>query len=297
VRAAHGRIGGQQILLSERALGLLGPAREALGARALVADYGRPFVLGDLRLELFPAGHAPGAASLLCEQGGRRIVYAGPVLPRAPGALTARDAEVRPAHALCVDATFAAPHFVFPPRLEAVERAVRFAEDALARGRHPVFLVPAGVTALELLGALGHRGLGPRAHPAILRAAATFAAAGVAVPIPRRFGRHLSRGEVLLWPPEGREAAALSALASPTFAFVSGHCLDPAQHARMRADAGIALANVGDFNDLLAYVRATGATEVATVRGHAEAFAAALAKQGHDAYALGPPAQMPLFPG
>ena len=63
------------------------------------------------------------------------------------------------------------------------------------------------------------------------------------------------------------------------------------------ADAGIALSNQSGHPDLLAYIEATGAREVAVTRGFSEAFAEELRGRGLDAYALGPPRQMELFRG
>src|SRR6185295_11754176 len=83
-RAASGapraRGGGRRkILTNETTLALLGAAGERLRPHALTAGYGRPFTLGGMRIELFPSGALPGAASLLCERGGQRLVYAGPI--------------------------------------------------------------------------------------------------------------------------------------------------------------------------------------------------------------------------
>ena len=69
-RARHGR---RQILTTETTLALLGAPGARLRAHALLAGLGRPFALGELRLELFASGHGPGAASLVCEiRRGRR---------------------------------------------------------------------------------------------------------------------------------------------------------------------------------------------------------------------------------
>ena len=73
--------GRRQVLTTEVTLALLGAAGDRLKTHALPGAYGRPFSLGDLRLEIFPSGFMPGAASLLCERAGQRIVYAGPIGP------------------------------------------------------------------------------------------------------------------------------------------------------------------------------------------------------------------------
>src|SRR6185436_295296 len=109
-RRALPRLGGgrRQLLTTEVTLALLGPVGERLKAHALPAGYGRPFSLGDLRLEMFPSGFMPGAASLLCERDGRRVVYSGPI--------GAAGADARAADALCIDATFGSQSLAFPVR-------------------------------------------------------------------------------------------------------------------------------------------------------------------------------------
>mgnify|MGYP007039570412 CR=1 FL=1 len=67
--------------------------------------------------------------------------------------------------------------------------------------------------------------------------------------------------------------------------------------ARVQADVGIPLSNQSGFPDLLAYLEATGAKEVALHRGFADECAEALRARGYDAYALGPPRQLDLFRG
>src|SRR5262245_50461062 len=105
------RLGGgrrRQVLTTDVTLALLGPAGERLAAHALPGAYGRPFGLGDLRLEMFPSGFMPGAASLLCEHRGRRLVYTGPIGgPRA---------DVRAAEALCLAPALARAGLAFPAR-------------------------------------------------------------------------------------------------------------------------------------------------------------------------------------
>ena len=72
----------RQVLATDVTLALLGAPGERLKAHALPGAYGRPFSLGDLRLEMFPSGFMPGAASLLCERDGRRLLYTGPSVGR-----------------------------------------------------------------------------------------------------------------------------------------------------------------------------------------------------------------------
>src|SRR3954469_7827290 len=126
-RRALPRVGSgrRRLLATEATLNLLG--LDPSNTHALVAVPGRPFSLGGLRLEVFPSGLMPGAASLLCEREGRRIVYAGPVgQVDQPGD---GQAELRAADALCIDARFASREIAFPGRAAAEETLRALAGD------------------------------------------------------------------------------------------------------------------------------------------------------------------------
>ncbi len=284
----------QQVLLTGGTLASLGARARRYGGRTLVCDIGHPFSLGELRLELFPSGFAPGAASLLCGHAGRRIVYAGP-LWTGPTGLPLPRAEIRHADALCLDASFGAPADRAPPRAEAVAAAVQFAERALAGQRRPVLLVDPGAAAIELGLALAVRGHRLRGHPTLRACAADFSAqrCGDLTLLP--FSGTLGPGEILLVPPGARRLARVARLSDPAFALLTGPARDPALVARAGAELGIVLGDRADHAALLAYAEAVGAAEVATTGAHAEALAVALRARGHEAYALGPPRQIGLF--
>jgi hypothetical protein len=290
-RARHGR---RQLLTTDATLALLGAPGERLRAHALVAATGRPFVLGALRLELFASGHAPGAASLLCERmgdaGATRAVYAGVI---GPGDAPA----VRPAHAVCLDATFGARRFAFPAPAEALEDVKRQVQDALARGQAPLVLVDSDRSALAVAAALAEAGVPVRAARPAVQAAAAHARAGLPAPPLQRFDGRLRPGEALVWPRAAREAARLGRLESPFTLLASGWAADPAEVARVRADRGVPLTDRAGFADLLRYVEATGAREVALLRAPGDELAAALSQRGVDVYPLGPPRQIALFSG
>jgi putative mRNA 3-end processing factor len=293
---AAGGAGRHELLATEATLALLGPLGVRLRRHALPAGFGRPFSLGEARVELFPSGHLPGSASLLVEVGGRRIVYAGSVRTEAP-AFGATAAELRPADALCIDGTFGDPRFVLPPPEEALARLLTFVQESLAARRPPVLLAPPYGTAMDAAVALTGAGFALRGHRSIVAAAAAFRAAGASPPAIARFDGRLAAGEVLLWPPEAHGASLLARLVGRRLALVSGFSLDGDALAAVRAEVPIPLSNQSGYPQLLAYLDATGAREVAVFRGHAEQLAARLRERGHDAYPLGPPRQMELFRG
>ena len=134
-----------------------------------------------------------------------------------------------------------------------------------------------------------------RAHRAHRRRAAAACAACARACRPSRASRESSTAsEVLLWPPEARKSAGLVALGEFRGALVAAAAADPAALAAFGIEHGFALSNLPTFAELLAAIEATGAREVALVRGPAEAVATALRERGVDAYPLGPPRQMTL---
>jgi len=302
-RRGAGRLGGAraaargQILTTPETLALMGEAGARLRPRTLTVGYGRPFGLGTLRLELVPSGVLPGGAALACEDGERRILYAGRAR-LGPPALGSPPGEVRAAHALYLDATFGHPRFRFLTREEAEDRVRRFVRAARADGRAAVVLAAPLGPAQDLAATLRADGWKVRGHRAVVDAAAAYARAGAlaASAAPARFTGKLTREEVLLWPAGAREAAAARrALPDARVAWVSGLACDADARARVAADEAIPFANAPDFEGLLAYATATGAREIAVRNGFAEDLAAAFRARGAEAYVLAPPRQIDLF--
>ena len=287
------RAGRRQIVTTEQTLRLLGDAGDKLRARALPAAFGRPFNLGEHRIEVVPTGYLPGAAALLCESEGRRLFYLGAFCPE-PLVAGVAASEVRHADAVCVDATFGDARLVFPPRQESIASVLAFVAASLRDGRTPVLLAsPFGALPAVAL-ALAQAGIAMRAHPRIVAVLARLRGASELTPAPARFAGRVASGEVLLWPPEARDASALTTLENLRLALVSGSAADPEAVERLRVQCGFVLTNMPSAAEILAAVEATGAREVALFGGGAESLAALLCERGFDAYALGPPRQMLL---
>jgi hypothetical protein len=290
-RRALPRLGGsrRQVLVTDTTLTLLGPVGDRLRAQALVVSYGRPFALGDLRLEIYPSGHLPGAASLLCERDGRRVVYTGPI---------GEEAELRTADALCLDARFAARDVVFPKRAVA-EESLRAMASPGSAGGPPLFLIDPLSLAPLVARALSTAGLRMRAPRAVLEAIAAFrrvAPPSSTAPNVQRYAGRLADDEVLLWPAEarppalaGRAAARPRILVSPRAGVSTTEPVGPARAVRFPFG--------GDLVTLVQYVEATGASEVALWGAPDDALAEALRLRGRTVYPLGPPRQIDLFVG
>ncbi len=286
-RRALPRLGGgrRQLLATELTLALLGAVGQRLKAHALPAGYGRPFSLGDVRLEMFPSGFMPGAASLLCEHGGRRIVYAGPI--------GAEAADVRAADALCIDATYGSRAAAFPTRDQALADVGRAVREVLARGGAPVVLVDPVSVAVDVGAALAADRIGLCAHRAIVQAAIAFRRAGLPAPPLQRFSGKVAPGEALLWPAGVRAPARRAGARPPGIILVSPDAGAPASPTL--DGPRVVFPTAADFAGLERYVVATGASEVALINAPGDELAGALRARGIDAYALGPPRQIELF--
>jgi hypothetical protein len=312
--AAHRarRPGRTQILTTPETLTLMGARGERLRGRALSPGFGRPFTLGFLRLELVPAGYQLGAAALLCDTGSARVQYVGPVGLVGEDGPDAQESakepaqpetEVRRCDALCIDATFADPRFVFLRRAAAHARILAHADDARARGSAPVFVVHPFGPAQEVAVLVRRAGWRIRADHAVLEASARYQACGMDLPHMARFSGALSAGELLLtsvpYPPGRRAASDTSGGRPVRVAWLSEWAGDPGACEsgceRMGAEIGIAMSRRADFAGVLRFVAASGAREVGLLRAPSDALATELRRRRVVVYPLGPPRQIGLF--
>ena len=283
----------RQVIATRETLELLPePRRVRRGAvRALAVTTGRPFTLGDVRLELFPSGAMVGAASLLVDHGLRRIVYAGAVNTR-PG-LLAGAAEVRACDVLIIDATFA--RFRYPMAAAVLDELAAWIERVRVAGDTAVVLAPPLTVAPEVLRRLG--GLGSiRAHRAVAAAARRLARLGIELPPAPRLAGPSAAGDIVVCPPAHREAPGVADLPRARFALISGFAGDPAVAARLRVEAAFPFSEAAGGDDLLDYVAQSGARTVhllAYLAGGPD-IARTLADRGLVVRRLGPPEQLRL---
>jgi len=292
-RAKTAPLGRRQFVTTEPTLRLLGEAGARLRARTLPATFARPFNLGRHRLELVPSGFFPGAASLLCETETQRQLFLGAFCPE-PLIAGVEPTLYRRADAICVDASVADPEQVLPPRQQTLAQIRVFAEQHVRERGVPVLLAsPFGALPAVVLE-LGRAGIAMRAHRHLAAVLGRMRPLYPDLPLVPRFSGKVSEGEVLLWPPEARNASVLTTLGELHIALISASAADRAVLTALRITHGFALTNRPSISEILAAVMATGAREVALYRGAADAAAALLRERGLHAYPLGPPHQMTL---
>ncbi|HSN90356.1 MAG TPA: MBL fold metallo-hydrolase [Anaeromyxobacteraceae bacterium] len=260
---------------------------------ALPAAYRSPFGLGELTLELFPAGHVLGSAQILVTRNGTAVGYTGDLCTEPTHA--AERAEVMPCDVLVMESTFGHPRYVFPPKAETLEAVRRFVDQALSDGATPVLLGYALGKAQEILKFLSGAGYRCRAHPAVHAVNRVYESQGVALPGVRPLGPEGPEpGEVVVAPPHLARGAAMRGVRRRRTAVLTGWALDGARWFR-GVDAAFPLSDHADFPSLVAYAKATGASRVFTVHGHADDLAAALRREGLRAEPLRETRQLELL--
>ena len=284
--------GRRQILATQETLALLGRAGEAMRPRVLPSTFGMPFNLGDFRIELISSGYLPGAAALFVEGGGKSFLHVGRFCREVLWEAVI-PAEIRKAGAVCLDASFADPRIVFPPRREVLEELRDFARRA-AEAEKPVVLFVSSMAPLDVL-ATTLAPLKVRAHGALLPFLDRLSALSAHPPRVVRYAEKVAPGEVLLWPLEEWDSPRLDAFPTKVTAWVSGHAADPMRLSRPVADRAFPVSNQSSHAELIRFILETGCGEVALYNGYAETFAEALRGQGLAAYVLESPRQMNLL--
>jgi Cft2 family RNA processing exonuclease len=249
--------------------------------RLHTVGYGESVTFNDARLTAYPASHILGAAQLLIEYAGERVVYTGDIKLRAPicGALT----EVPWCDRLIIESTFGIPVYHFLEQSEARDRIRRFAGECLSDGVTPVFVGYALGRGQEIVHVLTTGGIPTAVHGAIARFVPAYEAAGYACPGWLPYQASETEGKALVVVPTLR--ANLEARGNMRMAYVSGWAaLDNARN-RLGAEELIAYSDHADFDELLKIVELSGAREVDVVHGYTEAFAHILRDRGIEARA------------
>jgi putative mRNA 3-end processing factor len=296
-----GALGHQKIVSTALTTELLralaaayGRGRRAHEPQALVTPYGRPFHLGQLSLELFPSGHALGAASLLLHHKGQTIVYAGDINLRGNPLVEALEA--RPCDVLVLPARFGQQRWALPPAEETAANLVSFVGEALGRGQNAVLLCAALGEAQEVALLLQEAGLRVQAHRRVAALCKVYQEGdGPLAPVPQ-FRGPASEPVALLWPCELRRSRSLESLKGRCTALVSGAALDAQVREGLgQLDATFALSAHADYGALLEYVRACNPGHVVLVGGTPRDLQRDLQGMGMEVELLAAREQMELF--
>jgi hypothetical protein len=273
-----------------------GRGRRAHQPQTLVTPYRRPFALGRLGLELFPSGHALGAASLKVELGGQTTVYAGHIDTRRSELIERLEARHCDLLVLPCAEQIGAP--ITEQELEA--RLISFVEGALEHLQVPVILCPPVGAAPRLVHVMAKAGIAVRVHRTIM-AVLRVSASHRRLPDLSRVRRYRGmldvarRPEALVWPVALRSSPALARLSRARLALVSAKAADPEYRAKMQCEENIVLGEHPAAREIAEYVKACSPSRLVLVGQPSEALSRELDALDLPISRVGPAHQLSLF--
>jgi Cft2 family RNA processing exonuclease len=280
-RGCHGKVIGTDLTLRFYRMRLL-LGEQDQEPQQLPLEYGESTSWNGAVLTAYPAGHILGAAQLLVEYGGERLVYTGDIKLRSP--LCGATTEVVRCEHLIVESTFGLPIYNLLDAEACRQRVVAFARECLDDGTSPAFIgYPLG-RGQEIVHVLCQAGIPTAVHGAIARFIPVYEEAGYGFPGWERYDAKAVSGKALVVVPT--HGSVLEATGKNVrLAYVSGWAaLDNARN-RSGASELIPYSDHGDFSELLQIVDQSGATHVDVVHGYAEAFSHVLQTRGLSAAA------------
>lgn len=129
---------------------------ERMAASEVQVDYGVEHKIGDVKFTLHDAGHIPGAATVLLEAEGKRILYTGDINNQDTRLMT--GAEVPEADILVSESTYGNRNH--PDRKETENQFLDAVDSTIEQKGHtivPVFAVGRSQEILMLLDKTGHK--------------------------------------------------------------------------------------------------------------------------------------------
>lgn len=245
-------------------------------------EFGKPIQFRDATLTAFPAAHIVGAAQLLIERQGYRLLYTGDIKARTP--ICGRQTEPVRCHRLIIESTFGLPIYHFHDHQQARERITAFATQALADGATPVFYGYSLGRGQEIAHVLATAGIPTALHGAMVKFLPGYEAAGYAFPGWTPYDARRINGRALVLPGAMRDILESSG-ADFRIAYVSGWAALASARARAGAHELIPYSDHGDFTELLDLIAACSPEQIDIVHGYSAPFAAILRSRGWDASA------------
>lgn len=253
------------------------PEDSTLPQNLMPLRYGESMEWNAARLTAYPASHILGAAQILVEYRGERVVYTGDIKLDTP--ICGVPTQVIPCDRLIIESTFGLPIYRFLSCQEACSRIVAFARECLGDGITPVFVgYPLG-RGQEITYVLCQAGIPASVHGAIARLMPVYQESGFSFPGWVPYNAKETAGKALVVVPGFR--AHLEASGKNTrLAYVSGWAALDNARSRAGAEELIPYSDHAGFDELIALVEGSGASEVDVVHGYTEAFARILNQRG-----------------
>ncbi len=233
-------------------------------------------------LTAYPASHILGAAQLLIEFAGQRLIYTGDIKLRPP--LAGVTTEVVPCDHLIIESTFGLPIYRLLSREDAAQHIIRFAQECFDHGDTPAFTgYPLG-RGQEIVHVLANAGFRTAVHGAIAKFIPVYEDYGYRFPGWEPYEAKATAGKALVVVPDHGRVLESSGK-NIRRAYVSGWAALDNARARGGAEELIPYSDHADFDELMELVQRSGAKRVDVVHGYTEPFAHILRSRGISASA------------
>jgi putative mRNA 3-end processing factor len=259
---------------------------------AVALEYHQPYQIDDFEIELIPSGHILGAAQILVQQDGFKLIYTGDFKPGKNQ--TADPLEVRQADILIMESTFGAPEFVFPREWETIERLTKFIDKCFQSGIVPVVMGYATGKSQEALKILGDLDYQVSIHSSIAQIVAVYEQHGVEFKNYQIYQGEDLRERVLLIPPHLARSHSVEKIWRTRKLILTGWAVQPGAKYRYNADEALVMSDHADFNQLIEFVHQVQPEKVFITHGY-DSFVYYLRKEGFKAGLLEETPQLSLF--
>lgn len=248
----------------------------------LPLDFGESIPWNGAELTAYPASHILGAAQLLVEFKGERLVYTGDIKLRPP--LCGETTQPVPCDRLIIESTFGLPIYRLLDRLQAIERITRFAKECLEEGVSPAFVgYPLG-RGQEIVHVLCQAGFKTAVHGAIAKFIPDYEKHGYQFPGWEPYDSKALSGKALVVVPTHGNVLEASGK-KIRLAYVSGWAALDNARSRSGAEKLIPYSDHADFAELLSMVEQCGPQHIDVVHGYTVPFAKILQSRGYSAAA------------
>ncbi len=259
---------------------------------SICLDYNTPYQFDGMTIELFPSGHILGAAQILVEKDGTRLVYTGDL--NMCRSATAAPAEIREADILIIESTFGRPAYNFPKRYKVIEQLVKFIDQSFDHGVAPVILGYSLGKSQEVVKILGDLDYQISVHSSIYNIIKIYEKYGIGFKNYKLYEGEDLRERVMVMPPHIKNWLEKRYQGEIRKAMVTGWAMDPAAKFRYRAHTAIPLSDHAGFDELIKYVKQVAPKIVYITHGFSD-FAKHLIREGFNAVPLTPTSQISLF--
>jgi putative mRNA 3-end processing factor len=278
--ADHARWGMKKYLCHDFTVPILksriGPDIQVQGT-----SYGQATTINGVKVSFHPAGHIIGSAQIRLEYKGKVVVVSGDYKLQDDGLSTPFE-PVR-CHEFVSESTFGLPIYRWQPVAALNQQLQDWVVQNQQSGKASVFIGYSLGKAQRIMKGL--EGIGKlHVHYAIGKLNQAYESVGIALPPYevvdlRQDVRQLDGGIVIL-PPALADTAAIRKIPNRATAYCSGWMQVRGARRWRSADAGFAISDHADWDDLLKAVRATGAEKVYVTHGQTAVFAKYLHELG-----------------